>query len=264
MCTPPLAAGWTVVNLTSPGNACSPGYSTPKDLVAIEDGGASACVCSCTSGDAPSCANDVVNLGSGGGACKNTVQSIPMTNGCAAFNVNVSVDTDYSATVSIGSACSGITDASFPDPDGGAVRTCDLNADAGGLCQNHRSCVPKPATGSICIASTTATSCPSGYARINAAASFSDSRSCPPCGCDWTNDGCSNPVVTMHTLGSCNAGTGDTNIATTCTTAPINVYPSIGLTGAAPAMAPTCAVNDGGVLDGGVTITSPEIVCCSN
>ena len=262
VCTPPVGAGWTVVNLTTFGSACSSGYSAPKDLVAVQDGGPSACECSCTSGTAPSCMNDTVNLGTGGAACTNSIQSIPMTNGCSGLTLSVGVATGYAATVSTSSACSGVTDASFPDPDAGLVRTCDLNSDAGVLCENHRSCVPKPASGSICIASTSATSCPSGYTQINAAASLSDTRSCPSCGCGWTNDGCDTPTVTLHGSADCSGG-GGTDIATSCTSV-TGAFGSIGLTGNAPATAPTCAVNDGGVLDGGIAITSPEIVCCSN
>ena len=261
VCTPPVGAGWTVVNLTTFGSACSSGYSAPKDLVAVQDAGPSACECSCTSGTAPSCMNDTVNFGTAGGTCTDSENSIQMTNGCSALSLTINTNpVDYSATVTTNSACSGLTDASFPDPDAGLVRTCDLNSDAGVLCQNHRSCVPKPASGAICIASTTATSCPSGYTQINAAASFSDTRSCPPCGCGWTNDGCSNPTVTVH--GSVDCTGGGTDIASSCTPLPVGVYGSIGLTG--DAATPACAVNDGGVLDGGVTITSPEIVCCSN
>ncbi|MGH7281310.1 MAG: hypothetical protein ACRELY_07300 [Polyangiaceae bacterium] len=261
VCTPPIGAGWTVVNLTAAGNSCSSGYSGPKDLVAVLDGGPSGCICSCTSGDAPSCANDLVNLGQGGGACTNSVQGLQMTNNCSGLSLNITVTpVDYSATVTTNSACSGLTDASFPDPDAGLVRTCDLNSDAGVLCENHRSCVPKPATGAVCIASTTATSCPSGYTRVDVASSFNDTRSCPSCGCGWTNDGCDNPTVTIHNSGDCSGG--GTDIASMCTSLPVGVYGSVGLTGTAAT--PACAVNDGGALDGGVAITSPEIVCCSN
>lgn len=260
VCTPPLGSGWTVVNLMAGGNACSAGYSAPKDLVALRDGGPSACECACASGAAPSCATDFVNLGNGGGTCTNSETGLQMAANCAALNLTISAAAvNYSATVTTNSACSGLTDASFPDPDAGLVRTCDLNSDAGVLCENHRSCVPKPAAGAICIASTTAASCPSGYTRIHVAASFSDTRSCPACGCAWTNDGCDNPTVTVHNSIDCTGGGTDIG---NCTSLPIGVYGSVGLTGTA--VAPACAVNDGGALDGGVAFTSPEIVCCSN
>src|SRR5665213_1768262 len=53
VCTPPVAAGWTVVNFISGARpACNAGYAA-HDVVEITDGGPSACLCNCNAGAAP-------------------------------------------------------------------------------------------------------------------------------------------------------------------------------------------------------------------
>ncbi|MEO8799067.1 MAG: hypothetical protein ABI551_14350 [Polyangiaceae bacterium] len=269
VCAPPLGAGWRIVSFataTGPSaTVCSAGYTNGKTVVETLDGGPSACACSCAHGDEPSCMNATVTLGSGSTACTGpgTVPTkYPMTNGCNAFGGSISpTAVKYEATVSPSTACSGLTDASFPDPDGGVAQACELASDAGVLCQDHRSCVPKPASGKVCVAHAAPAMCPTGFVATNVADSFTDTRSCPACACAWDNNGCTGSTVTLHTAAACAAGVNDAPVSQATCDPLTGVYLSLGVTGTNSN--PTCGVVDGGVLDGGVAITNAEVICCS-
>lgn len=263
VCAPPLGAGWRIVSLaTGPSvSTCGAGYTNGKAVVQTLDGGPSACVCSCAHGVEPSCENASVTLGTGNATCSASKSTNTMVNGCAGTAALNLTGATYQATVSTTSACSGLTDASFPDPDGGGAQTCDLSSDAGTLCQDHRSCVPKPPSGKVCVAHAAPATCPSGLVETDVADSFSDTRSCPACACDWNNNGCNAPVVAFHGSVDCSGGAGSTVSTTSCAAVADGAYLSVGLTGTDSS--PTCGVVDGGVLDGGVAIANAEVVCCS-
>jgi hypothetical protein len=273
VCAPPVAAGWTVVNLISGSRpACSAGYAA-RDIVEVADGGAAACACSCSPGDEPSCGNDSVVLGSGNATCDQVHQGFSMTgtptSGCVALSLSIGSASPYEAAVTTTTACDGLLDASIPNVDAGLGRECDLQPDAGSaaLCENHRSCVPKPSTGHICVAHAAPATCPSGFTvsyQSSVANNFNDSRSCPACECGWNSDGCGNPVVTFHTAASCGTSGGDMAVPVGACGSVSGAFLSLGVTGSAGAAAPSCGVIDGGVVDGGVAITNDEVVCCSN
>jgi hypothetical protein len=264
-CTPPVGSGWTVVNYISGSRpACSAGYAA-HDVVEIEDGGPSSCLCNCNTGAAPSCETDRLTISSGT-TCSNGSGG-DLTAGCTDLSVTVGVATNFEAQIAPrAGTCSGETDASLPNPDGGLSRACLLQDDAGAsnLCADHRSCVAKPDAGSICIAHASPATCPNGFTTVNVGDSFGDTRSCPSCACDWNNSGCTAPTVTGYgSSTTCSAGAGDTPISTSaCAAVSSLVFGSFGVTGTDTAA--TCGVTDAGALDGGVAITNDEVVCCSN
>jgi hypothetical protein len=190
-----------------------------------------------------------------------------MVGGCNDLSLTIAAASPYGATVQASTACGGLLDASIPNPDAGLGRECDLQPDAGStvLCQNHRSCVPKPATGHICVAHAAPATCPTGFTvsyQSSVADNFNDSRSCPACSCAWNNVGCDTPVVTLHTAAACGASGGDMTVSQGSCGTVSGTFLSVGLTG--NALTATCGVTDGGVVDGGVAITNDEVVCCSN
>jgi len=263
VCAPPVGSGWKIVSFGAgpAAGTCSPGYTNGKAVVETLDGGPSACVCSCTHGVEPSCENATVVLGTGNATCSASKTTNTMVNGCAGTAALNLTGATYEATVSTTSACSGLTDASFPDPDGGAAHTCDLADDAGVLCADHRSCVPKPPSGKVCVAHAAPATCPTGFVETDVADSFADTRSCPACTCGWNNDGCTSPVVAFHGSADCSGGAGSAISTTACAAVNDGAYLSVGLTGTDSN--PTCGVTDGGTVDGGIAIANAEVVCCS-
>ncbi len=266
VCTPPISTGWTVVNYISGSRpACSAGYGAAHDLVEINDGGPSSCSCNCaTAGSTPTCENAHLHIASGGATCGDNTADYDLTAGCNDLGGALGFST-AAATISVAAAntCAGETDAGFPNPDAGLSRACALEPDAGSanLCANHRACVAKPASGSVCIVHASPATCPSGFTEKNVADSFTDSRSCPSCACGWSSTGCTAPVAGAFTVPAC-TGTAAATLPAACGAVSGGPFASLGVTGTD--VAPTCGVTDAGALDGGIAITNDEVVCCSN
>jgi hypothetical protein len=233
-------------------------------LIEINDGGPSSCECNCASTGTPTCENSHLHLDVGGAACTDVTSDYDMTAGCNGLGGALTFTTAQ-ATISVAAAntCAGETDAGFPNPDAGLSRECVLEPDAGSanLCANHRACVTKPASGRVCIAHASPATCPSGFTETDVADSYTDTRSCPSCACGWSGTGCMNPVVGAYTVPAC-TGTAAATLPAACGAVSGGPFASLGVTGTD--VAPTCGVTDAGALDGGVTITNGEIVCCSN
>lgn len=271
VCTPPIPAGWHVVNLIS---GSRPGCDVPyggdaggHDIVELGDAAAAACTCDCEGTGSPTCANTHVDIAIGNDStCSAGVIHQDMSSNCSALGVTISANSQATVSIAAGATCTGTVDASVPQVDGGLSRTCDLGDAGAPLCEGHRSCVPKPTTGHICIAQTVAdggvAACPAGFSfpySTVVADSLSDTRTCSQCSCGWNGIGCTNPVVNFYSLVDC-AGTATAVTQASCANNGSGL--SVGVTGTDDA--PSCLKTDGGVPQGTVTSANDQIICCSN
>ncbi len=271
VCTPPIPTGWHVTNLISAPQACDVAYGGDaggSSVVEITDGGPASCACDCEAAGSPSCANAHVDLAIGNdNTCSAATQPLNMTNGCSGLSLTITANSEATVSISPTATCTGTVTPTIPTIDGGLATTCDLNADAGAICAEHRECVPKPSSGRICIAQAAPTdggalACPSGFSyslQTTVASSFSDTRNCSACSCGFIGTGCVAPSVSFNSAVGC-SGTETPITQGSCANNGGGL--AVGVTGTNTP--PTCTQNDGGILDGGTTIVAPETVCCAD
>jgi hypothetical protein len=227
-CAPDTADGWTVV--TFDGNAagqCPSGYGNLTSVASEPANNGADCSCNCGSPQLNPCTQGVLTLNfgimgcggsviagtsSGTGACDSLASKVPQIS-------NKDQATTMATKLAVKATACDATATPSVDPPIGAV-TCTPTGPSGAGCPNQTACVPKAATGSVCIQHEGAMSCPAGgpmQRRIVAApADVIDNRTCGACTCSSSATSCSGAKFTGYDDANCTGNPGTVDIDSVC------------------------------------------------
>ena len=278
-CLNPLPAGFTAVEYAPNQQVpCTSGFDGSTDYVTNPTAPGTMCSCTCgapTPSPTCSCAADPITfqLKDGFSNCAlkgSTVQAINSADGgCYAtsqalpdfFNHALLID---AGCTMIGGACAGppTQTANLPPPTALNGRACATDTPTQGTCATSDVCFPLTAAPfQQCIASLTATTCPSGFPtpyRVGLA--IADTRACTGTCTACTLEGkCSMELDLWSSSTSC-GGFGSTSIKESCGSAN---WSGQTVTSASYTVTQNAVCGSPGFgLTGGLDVTSPLMICC--
>jgi hypothetical protein len=277
-----VPTGWSIVEYVETSRpACSPGFGSPLDVVEGPTGQPATCGCSCsvttpgtcesgnfsvtTNSATPSCGGVPVNSPANGGACAPATIDYSPKSG-AQMQV---VPAPYAP-----GSCT--PDPTEPPPPAvqyaGQGELCFESTTPGGTCANGGVCAPAATGGgfALCIEATGIQSCPTGF--VNPAhyvgTSVTDTRGCTACTCGPADAGpCQNAMLTLYTDAGCGGGAQSVNANGACGTFPGPTSSGLGPPTYVAYEYSAHVQNEGCPAspvypDGGVTLTTPNTVCC--
>lgn len=214
-CSPDTAGGWTVV--TFDGNAagqCPSGYGNLANVASAPADNGADCSCNCGSALLNPCTQGVLTLNfgvmacggsviagtsSGTGACDALASTVPQIS-------NKDQATTKATKLAVKATACDATSTLSVDPPISAF-TCTATAAPGAGCPNQAACVPKPATGSVCIQHEGVKSCPAGGPMqlhiVAAPADVIDKRTCGACTCSSSATSCNGAKFTGYDDDAC-------------------------------------------------------------